>query len=164
MKSLIKSQKGFTLVELIIVIGITGIISVVAAMSISQVFTGTIFSNDQNIAINQVRNAVYRISRDAQSANPGSIDVATNFLSLERLEWDSGNWTGHSVNYTLEDNMLRRYYDGGTPGTPIAQYIDPANTETNWDGTVLTVTITSKVGNTSETRTFEVKPRPDAPE
>jgi len=167
MIKLIRNQKGFTLVELLIVIGITGIISVVAAMSVSQVFTGTIFSNNQNTAINQVRNAVYRISRDAQSANPSSIDVATNFLSLERLEWESGNWTSHAITYTytLEEKELRRSYDGSTPGILIAQYIEPASHCTwNTTETILTVTITAQVGDETETRTFEVKPRPDAPE
>ena len=161
LRKLAKNQKGFTLVELLVAIAIAGIIGAAATMAVHQVITIPIISNNQNTAINNVRNATHWISRDAQSANSTSIDVSPKFLSLERLEWDSGNWTSHAIDYTLEDNVLWRYYDSGTAGTLIAQYIDTEKSNCHWDGDVLTVTITSKVGNNSETRTFEVKPRPD---
>ena len=43
-----------------------------------------------------------------------------------------------------------------------AEYIDPdvAKTRCDWDGEVLTFTVTATVGDESETRVYEVKPRP----
>ena len=166
LRKLAKSQKGFTLVELLVAIAIAGIFGSADTIDLHQVITIPIISNNQNTAINQVRNAVHWISRDAQSANSTSIDVPQKFLSLELLEWNSGNWTSHAIDYTLEDNVLWRYYDSGTPGTLIAQYIEPKApgvTECSWDAinSMLTVTITATVGDETETRTFEVKPRPD---
>jgi len=63
-----RSQQGLTLIELLLVLGLTGLIAAVATMSISQMFTTAAISNDQNTAINQVRNAGHWISRDVQMA------------------------------------------------------------------------------------------------
>ncbi|MCK4353835.1 MAG: prepilin-type N-terminal cleavage/methylation domain-containing protein [Dehalococcoidia bacterium] len=167
----VENQKGIALIELLVAIALTAIISTAAAMAIHQVITIVPRNNDQNTAINQVRNANHWLNFDIQSATPGSINTTgPNFLSLEQLEWESvsGNWTTHTVDYSLENmagsslKVLRRCYDSETV-TLIAQYIDPANTNCSWNSAekVLTVTITAQVGTRTETRTFEVKPRPD---
>ena len=163
MTRLMKNQKGFTLIELIVALAIASVIGVAATMTAHQVITIPVISNDSNTAINQVRNAVNWINRDVQSATPGSITTSPEFLSMGQLEWESGTWTTHTVNYTLElaDKELWRDYDGDVPGILIAQYIDTASC--SWDDVekVLTVNITVQVGTRTETRTFEVKPRPD---
>lgn len=167
-----ENQKGFTLIELLVAIAIAAVISTAAAMAIHQVITIVPRNNDQNTAINQVRNANHWLNFDIQSATPGSINdnpTAPKFLSMEQLEWESGtgNWTTHTVDYSLEGEsslkVLHRYYDSSATGTLIAQYIDSANTNCSWNSTekVLTVTITAQVGTRTETRTFQVKPRPD---
>ncbi len=165
MSRLMKNQKGFTLIELIVALAIASAIGVAATMTAHQLITIPVISNDSNAAINQVRNAVNWINRDVQSAMPSSINTTSpEFLSLEQLEWGSdGNWTTRAVNYTLEDKELRRYYGGDESGMLIAQYIDPDNTSCSWNSTglVLTVNITAHVGTRTETRTFQVKPRPD---
>jgi len=170
----VENQKGIALIELLVAIALTAIISTAAAMAIHQVITIVPRNNDQNTAINQVRNANHWLNFDIQSATPGSINdnpTAPKFLSMEQLEWESGtgNWTTHTVDYSLEDmagsslKVLRRYYDSGVAGTLIARYIDPANTNCSWNSTekMLTMNITAQVGTRTETRTFEVKPRPD---
>ncbi len=170
--SIIKSnQKGFTLIELIITIAIAGIIGGAATLAVHQVITIPTISNDHNIAINQVRNAVHWISRDVQGADPDSTSTSP-FLSLALVDWESASetWTTHNITYSLEDmtgtelKELWRDYDNGTTQRLIAQYIDQDNSSCTWDDTnnVLTVTITAQVGNSTETRTFEVKPRRDS--
>jgi len=167
MTRLMKNQKGFTLIELIVALAIASVIGVAATMTAHQLITIPVISNDSNTAINQVRNAVNWINRDVQSATPGSINTTSpKFLSMEQLEWesDTGDWTTHAVNYTLElaDKELWRDYDG-EPGILIARYIDTDNTSCSWDSTekVLTVNITVQAGTRTEARTFEVKTRPD---
>jgi len=159
LKRLESSQRGIGLVELIIAIAITGIIGAAATMALHQVLTVPTISNNQNTAINQVRNAVHWISRDvqmAQSVNAtGSLDP---FLILGWTDWEGHV---HEATYMLEDvsKELRRNYDGAQ--MLIAQYIDTDKSNCQWDGKVLTVTITATVGGKTETRTFKVKPRPD---
>lgn len=165
-----KNQRGFTLIELLVIIGLTGIIGAAATMSIHQIFTGTALSNDQNTAINQVRNAGHWISRDVQMAqsvdhNPGD----PKFFELTWTDWDDSEL--HTISYSLESipaglNKLKRSEtdNNGTTQTFIAQYIKPKEqgvTWCHWDGEVLTVNITAQVGDKTETRTFQVKPRPD---
>lgn len=172
LRRLDRNQKGFTLIELLLVIALTGIIGTAAAMSIHQILTGTVLSNDQNTAINQVRNAGYWISRDALMAKPGTIVVNNETAEQTFLVLSWENWDGsenHTATYkllNLSDDLkeLRRYYDGDSTGTLIARYIKPKGlgiTDCYWDGEVLTVNITAEVGDTTETRTFQVKPRPD---
>jgi len=158
---------GFTLIEVLVVIALTGIISAAAAMSIHQVFTGTASSNDQNTVINQVRNAAYWIVRDGQMAKT----VNDNPEAPKFLELTWGSWNGsesYNVTYELLDSsgglkVLQRNYDGQQ--MLIAQYIKPegAGTDCHWDEVerVLSLNITAEVNDKTETRTFQVKPRPD---
>jgi len=170
LRRLKRNQKGFTLIELLLVIALTGIIGTAAAMSIHQILTGTVLSNDQNTAINQVQNANHWLNLDVQSATPSSINAtpeSPKFLSLELEEWELGAWSTHVVDYSLEPmfgtslKQMWRDYDGQR--MPVAQYIDPDNTNCTWHQVsgVLTVTITAQVNTRTETRTFQVKPRPD---
>ena len=175
LRRLKRSQKGFTLIELLLVIALTGIIGAAATMSIHQVITGTALSNDLNTAINQVRNAGYWISRDVQMAQSVVADdpmtpeiepMTGEVLILNWIEWDGGM---HQVTYTLENmssgtlKQLQRQEAIGTQitTTMVSQYIDVDNTSCQWDGTMLTLNITAEVSGKTETRTFEVKPRPD---
>ena len=165
-----RNQRGFTLIELLIAIALTGIIGAAAGMSIHQVIIGTALSNDLNTAVNQVRNAGHWISRDVQMAKPNLIVVNNdpaeqNFLELTIWEDASGSTT-HAVIYTLQDGELWRDYDGGTTDTLIAQYVASKQGGVTWcdwdpDSGLLSVTISAQVGQKTETRAFEVKPRPD---
>jgi len=163
-----RNQKGFTLIEMLVVIALTGIIAAAATMAIHQVLTGTVLSNDQNTAINQVRNAGYWISRDALMAQSVNITGASDFPLT--LRWTDRDHNEHQVDYTLEDmpsgtfKRLQRQEtinDAQVTTTTVGQYIDVGNTDCHWDGEVLTVNITAQVGDKTETRTFQVKPRPD---
>ena len=162
LKKLRENQHGFTLVELIIVIALIGIISAAATMAIHQVLTGTTLSNDLNTAVNQVRNAGHWISRDTQMAQTVEDNPADP--KILELTWEDWEGSPHTVYYTLQHGKLERNYDGYQQ-VLIAQYIKPKGegTDCHWDEVerMLTVTFTAQAGEESETRTFQVKPRPD---
>jgi len=83
-----------------------------------------------------------------------------------KLGWTAQNITTVVI-YTLEDSELWRSESigGGEPTmTRVAEHInsDPTKTSCDWDedDNVLTFTVTATVGDESETRVYEVKPRP----
>jgi prepilin-type N-terminal cleavage/methylation domain-containing protein len=167
MKKLNKDQKGFTLIEVLIAIAITGLITWGITMTIFQVFDINTRSTNRMAAITQLENAGLWVSKDVQMAN----DVSTE-SGLPQLTWNDYWDTGasHAVNYTLENmssgefKILQRSHsvNGGEPTeTQIAEYIDPNHTSFVEDpeGGGYIFTITATVGGESETRVYKVTPR-----
>ena len=158
-----KNQMGFTLVELMLAIAITGVITGGITMTIFQVFDANVRTSNHMTAVRQVQNAGYWVSRDAQMAqdivtgdDPATPGV-TEFLTLT---WTDYNGDGHQVTYTLEGAELWRNYDGQR--SLVAQHIDPTGTTCDFAGGKLTFTVTATVEEQSETRIYEVTPRPDS--
>ena len=175
MKKLKKGERGFTLVELLIVLAITGLVTSGITMTVFQVFNINTRTTNRMTAVRQVENAGFWVSHDVQMAMYVS---TSDFLELTWIEWDTSN--NHTVIYSLEDmpaglKKLQRehniYIDSeldSTTTTIVAEYIDLAQTNcvTQPEGAepegveVLTFTVTATVGGQSETREYEVMPRP----
>ena len=161
-----KNQRGFTLIELMIAIAITGIITGGITMTIFQVFSGNARSSNHMTVVRQVQNAGYWISHDTQMAqnvvpDPGD----TGFpLTLTWSDWDSGDV--HQVIYTLlvNNKLQREHYTNLNldATTIVAEYIDSISCD--FTGGVLTLTVTATLGTGSqeatETRVYEILPRP----
>ena len=172
-----RNQMGFTLIEILLVMAISGIITGGITMTIFQVVEGSARTNNHMIAVRQVQNAGYWVSHDAQMAQsvelewPEEHPVGSKFpLLLTWTDWDGVN---HQVTYTLEQGgqpkQLKRSHsiNGGEPSqTIVAQYIVPGLTKTNLDFTngALVFMVTANVGDDSqeqsETRVYEIVPRP----
>jgi len=166
------NQRGFTMIEVIMALAVTAIITGGITMTIFQVFDGNTRSSNHMIAVRQVQNAGYWISHDTQMAQSVALTAGPDGfpLTLTWADWDSGDV--HKVVYTLlADNKLQReHYTNLNPDatTFVAEYIDPDPAKTNCyedaDG-VLIFTVTATVGSgsqeESETRVYEVMPRPN---
>jgi len=185
MKKLHKDQRGFTLLELLIAILLTGIITGSISMTILQVFNMNTRTSNHMTAVRQVQHAGFWVSPDVQMAQ-GVVTGGSPGVLLT-LTWNEGG-TGipHEVIYTLVDmsgglQILWRehYIDIGSgpeldSTTKVAEYIDPTETycccdcdgdgdcddNCNCDAKVVIFTVTANVGGQSETREYEVKPRP----
>jgi prepilin-type N-terminal cleavage/methylation domain-containing protein len=163
----INKEAGFTLIELMLSLAITGIIGLGASMATGQVLSQTSKNNDYTTVNRNAMNALFWISRDAQMAQSfsGETSFPDSDLTLQWIEWD------HTVNtavYSLDDGMLTRQYTKGSEvsETVIAQYISPDTDLTNcvsYNGT-LTVTITANIGegskNINVTRVRDIVSRP----
>jgi type II secretory pathway pseudopilin PulG len=162
-----ENQKGFTSLEVIAVMLITGFIGIGTAMATVQVVNQGTYNSDYNTASRQTLNAIHWISRDAQMAQTVEQNGSTGFpLNLIWVEWDN---TTHQVTYAEAGDTLRRFYsiDGGAPSeNMVAQYINwvSENTTCEFNGDILTVKVTATVGTgpkaVSVTKVHELTPRP----
>lgn len=162
MKKLSKDQSGFSLLELIIVVALTGLITAAITTTVFQVFNMNTRTANRMAAVSQVQQAGKLVSEDVLEAWPNTIIPDPTGGEFLILTLSAQNAT---VTYTLDDGVLWRSQpvDGGDPiVTRVAEYIDsdPIKTRCDWDGTVLIFRVTAKVGDESETREYKIKPRP----
>jgi prepilin-type N-terminal cleavage/methylation domain-containing protein len=134
-----KSQKGFTLVEMLVAIAISGIISLIIVGVTTQTFTVSSADSNRMQAVKQVENALHWINRDVQMAYPDSIQpISGTFFKPDllnpgsplHLEWKDYTDSGvprHIVEYWIDSNILKREETvGNSPPitTRIADSID----------------------------------------
>jgi len=164
MKKLWKDQRGLTLIELIIVVAITGLITAGITMTIMQVFSMNTRASNHMTAVSQVQHAGKLVSQDILEAK--TVDTESEFLKLTWTEVGEATNSTHTIIYAVEDSELWRSESvtGGnsTLTTRVAEFIVYEETSCDWDAVnkVLTFTVTATVGEQSETRVYEVKPRP----
>jgi competence protein ComGC len=164
MKDKLLNQKGVTLVELVVAMGIAVFIVVAAATVIFQLDTVSARNSNYMTAYTEVQNAGFSISRDTTMAQ--DVDVTSGLVTLNWVDWEGD---AHEVVYTLEDasgglkELWRTYSisDVTQETMRVARYIDPV-TNCTWDEgeKVLTLVITAQVGDQTATRTYNVEPRP----
>ncbi len=125
-----RGEKGFTLLELVVGVAIMGIIVVPLAMLTMTLLTNPERSNDNNIVLQQVRNAGTWISRDVQMSRSVNATDPNGFPLTIQIPLDENN--NYSIEYLLDGSKLKRLvYDSSenlTSETFIANYIASDNT------------------------------------
>jgi len=168
-----RSERGFTIIELLVVMAIVALITGAATMTTPQLVKGTERNSDHMTAVCQVQNAGYWISHDALMAQ----NIVTGddpetpeheFITLDWSDWENGDV--HKITYTFEDmpgglKKLKRQHlicnaDGveiGNKMTLIAEYINSASLseqDSTWK-----LTIQACLRTETETRDYEIRPR-----
>jgi len=115
------SQKGLTLIELLVAMVVVAMITGAVVASIIQLFTMSDRNSNYNAAFTQVQNAGYWVSHDAVqiTQEPTVISPApSEFVSLT-LDWVDWEGDAHQVVYTLEGSgQLKRTYSFEENGVP----------------------------------------------
>ena len=191
-----KTEKGFTLLELLIALTIAGIAVAGATTTLSHVITVSSANSNRMTAVRQAQTAGYWVSHDALMASEVQLDdpvtPETEFLVLNWAEYirDENkillDVISHNVIYSIEDGSsslkcLQRQHTATNSGgeetvtTIIAgQNIDDSlivppdsywtyNTEAKWNENgdqKLALRVTASVMGKSETRVYEIQPRP----
>jgi prepilin-type N-terminal cleavage/methylation domain-containing protein len=174
MRKLYKDQRGFTLVEMLVVLALIGIITGGITAAIMQVLTINTGASNHMIAVRQVQQAGKEVSKDALQAQSVNATGSQGFpLTLMWDEW--GTNQTNIVIYELVDmsgevKELQRSHAINSEDptvTRVAQYIDPnpAQTSCSWNNVTLTFKVTATIGIGSygaiETRVYEIEPRPE---
>jgi prepilin-type N-terminal cleavage/methylation domain-containing protein len=137
MKTLKKGERGFTLLELLIAIALTAIITTVVNMAIFQTITGSTRSSNHMVAVRKVQEAGYWVSFYTYAAQNLIITGDSGFpLKLSWVDFDTAET--HEVVFSLNASGLRRSYsvDGvfdpvKTGKIPALDFINPDKTKTN---------------------------------
>jgi type II secretory pathway pseudopilin PulG len=163
MKRLHKDQRGLTIIELLVVVILTGLITAAITTTFFQVFDMNTRTANHMSALSQVQQAGKLVSEDILEAQAIEDSPAGGEFFI--LGWNIT--PAREVTYTLEDGELWRTETIGEEApttTRVAEHIDPDPTKTNcdWDNVekVLIFKVTATVGEESETRIYRVQPRP----
>jgi prepilin-type N-terminal cleavage/methylation domain-containing protein len=176
-------QKGFTLVEVLVVIPIIGLVGAAASAIILQIMQSGNIGAD-TLAVRYVQLAGDRVSLDgvqAQSASGISTGVGSGMpFTLTWGIWDTGasppvNET-HQVTYSLmnmpsgsQKRLVRREVVTDKDGVvtkdttiTVAESVDTSGTSCRWESGQKTFvfTVTVVIGDTTESRAYRVTPRP----
>jgi prepilin-type N-terminal cleavage/methylation domain-containing protein len=156
-------QRGFTLIEMLVALAITGFMISGVASTVSQVITVNALSANRMQVIKQVENAGNSLFRDAQMAKNAVPGTGTSLVKLTLTDLST-------IEYTITNNQLKRIYtDHSNPAknttTLISENIDISDgmNSCSFNAPILTVKITASTGNlrpASETRTFQISLRP----
>jgi prepilin-type N-terminal cleavage/methylation domain-containing protein len=98
----VNTQKGMTMVELVVATAVAGIIVVFLGTAIYQILTVSGYGNNRLIAAHELENAAYWFNRDGQQAVSASGGAG---LSLTLSD-------NSTVNYSLSSAELRRTAGG----------------------------------------------------
>ncbi len=160
-----KGEAGLTLIEMLVVLALIGLIMGSATAAIYAIIKSSSISNEQNVALRQVQNAGYWITRDVlQADDEPTLDPGiTGFpISMQYYKWGGGtNFTPCTVDYSIIGDKLERQVNCGTPETIlIADYLIVADTAIvkNVDNTY-TLTVKAAFGDAEVTRTYEIERR-----
>ncbi len=159
-----RRQRGFTVVELLLVVFIVGLVVPVVLTMVVQMSQGTKRINTEMVIQNEVDIASGWFSRDLSQVRTTDIVDLDPSVNSMRVEWqDETSWAlegqeAHYAEYTLSGTDLLRNYDGTT--TTVARYV--ADIQFSRSGDFISVVITSSLSDQGHTLSYFVTPRADA--
>lgn len=152
-------QRGITLVEAIVVTGITAIIVAILGSAVFQILQVTGQGNNEFRALHDIQNAGYWITLDGKRAQTTSLTRNAAPVGSMSLNWTEGGQS-HTVTYSLSGASLQRNYDGTV--TTVARYISSVGFSLSQDSIITTTVTSSPDGRweVSETTTYKTCMRP----
>lgn len=106
------SESGFMLLELLTVLPIISVVMGVMTMTTIMIMNVSAQNNNHILALTQVQNAGYWVTRDV--INGQVITPSPAYGVLVRIEWDDWDSTHNTIDYTLSDGQLLRQKNGGS--------------------------------------------------
>jgi len=157
-------QKGFTLLEIVVGLGIVGAIVTTVAMTTTTLMANSQKPSTEQTLLQQVQNAGYWISRDVQMAGNVTTTDPNGFPLILAVPIDDDPNHDYTIKYIFNgDTLKRQLYDSSdnlTSETLIAQYVDTDNTTfSNVEADLYKLSIRATLDNEAVTASYEVKQR-----
>jgi prepilin-type N-terminal cleavage/methylation domain-containing protein len=163
-------EKGFTLLELLVALSIAAFVIAAASMTIITMMRLSPQSNNWAVALRQVQNTGYWISRDVMMSDTVTPGTGDTFLTLTQPQINNSppkNIVYQFANIDGEQWLVRTESIGGSivGQTAIAQYISMPDTTATYDDVTRTLTlkVTAISGNVPVTKRYETAQRVPAP-
>jgi len=162
---MIGDERGMTLVEILVALAITGLITGTLVTGIYQIYQVTGWGSNQMRVQHDLQNAATWVNRDVVSAS--SADVSGSQMVLTIPYFPSGTFTYtadiRTITYThsAADRALTR--DSGVSTVTVARHIvsnpfPPTDTITS----TITITLISQAGVVTGSATLHLDMRPDS--
>jgi len=127
-----KRQRGFTLIEMLVVLPIIGAVVVAVAMTTTTLLLNYKQPGTQHTLLQQVQNAGYQMPRDIQMSSNVTLSSPNGFPITINIPVDQDTNHDYHVDYLLDgDKLKRQQFDSSgnlTAENVIAQYVVTDNT------------------------------------
>lgn len=171
-------ETGFAIIELVVAVGIIGLIASAATSVVFHAFNDTQRTNDHFTAVRSLENAAYWIGRDARMADVLNTTNLTSpaILILKWTEWGYGtDSVYHQATYSVDNitgnigNLTRRYEnsEGANQQILVANNIyynpaDPSNsTNITYQSPILNLRVATSFGAATEKKEYQIYRRPN---
>jgi len=157
-------QKGFTLIEIVLALGIVGAVVATIAMTTTTLMMNSQQPSVQQFLLQQVKNAGYQMPRDIQMSSNVTLSGPNGFPLTTNIPVDQDQNNDYTVDYLFDGNTLKRQQfdssDNLTAETLIAQYVDVDNTTVDSiTASSYRLTIRVVMGDEAVTASYEAKQR-----
>ena len=107
-------QKGFTLLEILVIVAIGAVLLTGALGAISQIINSTKSSGGQNQALTDVNRAALQLKKDIQAIQNSDLSegVPQSSVVFSWTDFTLSDNNTHSGNYTLSGTQLLRGFNG----------------------------------------------------
>ncbi|HEX7363602.1 MAG TPA: type II secretion system protein [Dehalococcoidia bacterium] len=156
-------ERGFTLIELVVVIGIAAFVVSAASMAVITMMRLSPQSSNWAIALRQVQDTGYWISRDVEMSG-GDItigDANPTFLTMVQPQSTPPNWTIVYETEAMDGGLKRLIRNNQTLAQRniVAEYLSPPTAAYDAQTGRLTMTIAANSGGTVVTKTYQATQR-----
>lgn len=110
--SLLRRQQGFTLAEMAVALGVTGLVLVMATGALFEAWGVERNQHEDVVATLQLRNALRHLATDAFSAQSTDLADGAPLASSVSLGWTDTGGVSHSASYSQQGTQLIRTLDG----------------------------------------------------